>query len=447
MGVDESIEYNSQNIKTISLNNYCTTEVTWGETTRWNNELNRIINRSNMSDNENDERSKRIIGLFLGYSIYLGEGGFEGEGIGRFVIRLVDGLLSNDKRLIIVVMTSNQNYPIIDEAFRRYIPNYPSRLFIQTFSSVEWINKNIPVDAWIVPYIGMELALKLKKPIIVCLHDLVYMHFKDIYNSMPSFYDGFTSIATKMVNKATKVVFNSSFIRNNEGLKFLKLPKEKTRVIGLAAPQKEYSQINLYDEDAFRHKYGLYGKYIVYPSAIRAHKNHDRLIESFFKFKQENEGTENLYLVLTDDYKRKAKEKEIRAVLNRYKDINIKNSVIFLGRLPSNDVPQLYKYAIGTIIPSLFEGSCPFQILESLTMNTPVAMSKIEVVEEVISDTNKFITFDPYSTEDIKRAIGDLWEIDDLKIKLQKKAIENVIKRTWSDVAQEYQTLIDEIVE
>lgn len=437
---------NNHNKKKLRLNNNII-EIIWGETTECNNELSHITNRSNMSDDENDTKSKRIIGFFLGYSIYLGEGGFDGEGIGRFVIRLIDGLLSNDKEVTIVVMTSSENYSIIDKAFKRYIPNYPSRLLIRPFSNVEWVNKNIHVDVWVVPYIGMESALQLNKPIIVCLHDLVYMHFEDMYKCQSGFNNECTFIVNRLVNKATKVVFNSNFIRNNEGFKFLKLPYEKTQVIRLAAPKQEYNSIDLCNEDGFRNKYKLYNNYIVYPSVIRLHKNHDRLIEAFLKFKRTNKGAiSNLNLVLTDNYKNRPKEQEIKAVLNKCMNINIQNSVIFLGRLPSNDIPLLYKYALGTIIPTLFEGSCPFQILESLTMNTPVAMSKIKVVKEVITDVDKFITFNPYSIEEIERAIEDLWEINDLEIQEQKKAIEKVMKRTWSDVAREYQTLINQIV-
>jgi glycosyltransferase involved in cell wall biosynthesis len=437
LSIEKSIKIRGSSKQSFNKDIYYSSGIMWEETSNFLNELSR-----------QKWKSKRIIGFFLGYSMYLGIGGFEGEGIGRFVIRLIEGLLDNDKEALIIILTNNQNYHVIEDAFKKCISNFPNRLFIESFKSVDWINKNIPVDIWIVPYIGMELALWLKKPFIVCLHDLVYMHFEEMYKAMPNFYDEFTCIANKVAKKAVKVVFNSNFIRNNEGLKFLKLPKWKTHVIRLAPPKKEYETINLYDEKAFRDKYNLHNKYIVYPSVIRYHKNHDRLIEAFLKFRGTKEGYHSkLSLVLTDNYLNRPKQKEIMTVLNKCKDINLRNSIIFLGRLPSNDVPLLYKYAVGTIIPTLFEGSCPFQILESLTMNTPVAMSNIEVVKEIITDIDNLITFNPYSSEEIQKAIEDLWKADDLKLKEQKKATLDVMTRTWADVAQEYQTLIEEVIE
>ncbi|SKC69807.1 glycosyltransferase [Maledivibacter halophilus] len=436
MKIKESIKDHISCENHPNLNKFNITEVVWGQLSECKNQLISVADQSN-----------KTIGFFLGYSIYLGSGGFEGEGIGRFVVRLIEGLLENNKDVLIKIVVNNQNYPVIKEAFKGYILNYHRRLSIESFNDVESINRNVLVDIWIVPYVGMELALRLNKPFILCLHDLVYIHFEEIYKGNPYFYDEFTVIANKLANKAVKIIFNSYFVRDNEGIDFLKLPEEKTKVIRLAPPRKEYDSIRICDENDFRNKYKLHDSYIVYPSVIRFHKNHDRLIEGFLKFKGSDEGAvSNLNLVLTDNYKNRPKEKEIREILNKCKNMSIRNSVIFLGRLSWEDVPLLYKYAEGTIIPTFFEGSCPFQILESLIMDTPVAMSKIDVIEEVIPDLRSFITFDPYSLEEIEEAINQLCKAKRKDLKKQKKAVQQTLKRTWTDVAMEYYDLITEII-
>ncbi|MGG2016177.1 DUF4214 domain-containing protein [Bacillus sp. S10(2024)] len=405
---------------------------------------------SNTLISPNTEQPSQVpsvkIGFFLGYSVKVGKH-FDGEGIGRFIIRLTEGLLCHDENVTITVVTTKQNYIDINNGFKKTFLSFPNRLSIQKFETVDWVNENIDVDIWIVPYIGMDLALNLNKPFIACLHDLVYMHFKDIYTRQPDFYDKFTDNAKKVAKKAKKVVFNSIFTRNHEGLKFLKLPKEKTHVIRLAPPVEEYDVIDSYNEVLFRDKYNLYNNYIVYPSVIRLHKNHDRLIEAFLNFRQITESSSsNLSLVLTDHFRYGPKEKEIITLLNNSNNVNIRDSVIFLGRIEPNDIPLLYKYAIGTIVPTLFEGSCPFQLLESLIMDTPVAVSRIEVVEEVITDIEKFITFNPYSTDEIMLAIQKLWRHDNNLLEQQKSAIQHILKRNWSDIAQEYYTLMTELI-
>ncbi|WP_373460009.1 glycosyltransferase [Paenibacillus sp. V4I7] len=152
-------------------------------------------------------------------------------------------------------------------------------------------------------------------------------------------------------------------------------------------------------------------------------------------------------LVFTAPYLHSPKSAEISGILNGCNDIEARNSVIFLDRLPSSDLPSLYKYAIATIVPTLFEGSCPFPILESLAMDTSVAIGRIEVTEEVIAEMDAFITFDPYSVCEIEKAIHDLWMHKTTLLPRQKLAISNVLQRKWSEVAGEYYSLIHQIMD
>lgn len=386
------------------------------------------------------------IGFFFGYSGRIGKH-FDGEGIGRFSIRLVESLLHLDKNATVTVAIDALNYVNISDSFKNVSLSFPNRFSIKKFYNVQSVNATFPVDIWIVPYVGMDLALQLEKPMIVCLHDLVYMHFKELYDKMyPNFFAKFHIKVNQLVTKAKKVVFNSNFIRDHEGMKFLKLPPEKMHVIRLAPPSEEYKSISSLDENTFRQKYNLNNDYIFYPSVIRLHKNHDRLVESFFKFKQTHIGTaSNLCLVLTDHFHGRPKEEEIVRVLNNCENPYIRDSVVFLGRIPANDVPILYKHAIGTIVPTLFEGSCPFPLLESLIMDTPVAVSKLEIVEEIITDIEKLITFNPYSVNEMTLAIHHLWQHNNTLLTQQQIAIEHILKRNWANVAQEYYALLTEI--
>lgn len=100
----------------------------------------------------------------------------------------------------------------------------------------------------------------------------------------------------------------------------------------------------------------------------------------------------------------------------------------------------------GTVVPTLFEGRCPFPILESLIMGTPVAFSRIAVAMEVIGDPGPFITFDPYDVADMQRAIGELWESGQNTAIKQKKALSGFLLRSWRDVAREYYNVFDRII-
>ncbi|GAA4841648.1 hypothetical protein GCM10023310_19420 [Paenibacillus vulneris] len=385
------------------------------------------------------------VGIFMGYTQTIGKL-LDGEGIGRFSMRLIEGLLHHPDIIIHVAVREN-NYLDLERAYRKLKALYPGRVFVHKFPSMEWLNHHIPVDVWVVPYIGMELALELHKPFILCVHDLVYMHFRnEYYREQPVFCQSLDNIVYRMADKARKVVFNSNFTRDHEGMQFLKLPFHKMHVIRLAAPSEEYASFGITPELEFRLKYKLYGPYITFPSVVRLHKNHDRLIEAFLRYKQSPDGKRSqLRLVLTDQQHDRPLEGAMAAALQRCTDAEARSSVNFIGRLPSHDIPSLYKYAFGTIVPTLFEGSCPFPILESLVMDTPVATSRLEVINEVVSDHYALITFNPYDVAEMETAIRQLvWNRNPLVLR-QKQALQSMLNRKWTDVANEYYAVISAI--
>ncbi|PEA56124.1 glycosyl transferase [Bacillus pseudomycoides] len=407
------------------------------------NEFQKILIDANFINNlhiknreQNQNKSIKNIGIFLGLAYPTN---LEGEGIGRFSTRLAEGLFKYDPTIKIYVVTNDINLRSLRNLFSQLVLLYPERLIFYASNSMESINTELPVDVWIIPYIGLELAMYLDKPIILCLHDLVHLHFKDLYyqESTAEFCYRLDRFIHRLVDKASAIIFSSNFTRNHEGLQFLKLPIEKTHVVRLTAPVEEYTAYHIHDESSFRTKYKLYDDYIVYPSVIRPHKNHSLLIEAFMTFKQSlEEPPSNLKLVFTDHYRKRPIH--LPDVYLHCTNEQIKNSIVFLNRIPSDNVPSLYKYALGTIVPTFFEGSCPFPILESLILDTPVAASQIEVTSEVITNMTAFFSFNPYSVEEISKAIYELSKNGKQMLNQQKSALSTALNRRWADVAKEY---------
>ncbi|MFE5320249.1 DUF4214 domain-containing protein [Paenibacillus sp. NPDC056579] len=381
------------------------------------------------------------VGFYLGYPMRIS---LDGEGIGRFIARLLEGLLLHSEDVVIDVVCFEMNYSHLVETLGKFAAQFPNRLFIHAFQDIEWVNNHVHVDAWIIPYVGLESALQLQKPIILCLHDMVHLHFKEMYyDKNPQWCMEIERVASAMAGKAEAVLFQSEFTRNNEGLRFLQIPSHKTHVVRFAPPIEEYHAIGTYDESLFRQKYNLYDEYIVFPSVIRLHKNHERLIEAFLYFKASNRENRTR-LFLTDDYVHRPNSAEIAAILRRYPDLQ--GSIIFSqNRMPIYDVPSLYKYAKGTIVPTLFEGAIPFPILESLLMGTQVSVSKIGVTQEVVPDMEPFIPFDPYNVYEMSIAIYRLIYSHSSLAAIQASALSSSLQRTWSDVARDYYKVIKSI--
>lgn len=376
------------------------------------------------------------IGFFWMYRYRLQ---LEGEGIGRFCVRLAEGLLRQAGDVKITVLTNPDNGDDLARLFSTIRNDFPERLQVLAANNLQWVNDNIDVNIWIVPYVGLLWAQYLAKPYVVCIHDLYYIHFPKEQDSDVAILD---NSVKQLTARAAGAVFNSNYMRLIDGVSYLRLPEVKTHTIPLGPPIEEYAAFGLRDEESFRNEYVLHNDYIVFPSAIRHYKNHYRLIAAYINFRQTEEGkNSNISLVLTDNLERYDRPKAIRELALRC-DAETRRNVYFVGRMPAQDVPSLYRYSIGTIVPTLFEGSCPFPILESLMMERPVAFSRLEVVREVISDWDEFITFDPYSEGDIQKAIAQLCCADQSLIIRQRAAARAALARSWKDVAIDYYALL-----
>ena len=361
----------------------------------------------------------------------------DGEGIGRYCVRLVQGLLYKREDVKVSIVTNPGNLDDLVRVFSIARAAFSDRLEIVGADNLSWVNGHVVVDMWIVPYIGLIDAQYLEKPYVVCVHDLYWIHFPELRKQpQVAFLD---TTAKQLVAAAAAAVFNSDYIRRCDGIDYLGLAPAKTCVIPPAPPAEEYHVFGLRDEGDFRRTYGLPDEYIVYPSVIRPTKNHYRLVKAFFSFKQTEEGRRSpLSLVMTDRPGRPDSHGEIAAMEAQCREAGI----YFLDRIPSADVPSLYRYSRGAIVPTLFEGNCPFPIFEALLMERPVAFSRIEVAKERIANLAEFITFDPYSLEDIQHAIRELCLADEGLAARQKAAIGDALNRTWLDVAADYYTLM-----
>jgi glycosyltransferase involved in cell wall biosynthesis len=330
----------------------------------------------------------------------------------------------------------------VEKLFARIVEHFPDRVVFHCANEPEWINNNVAADLWIVPWIGLGAAQHLAKPFVVCLHDLAYIHVPALAATGKQ-TDG---AARVLAHKAAAVICNCSYICTWDALCYLRIPPTKIHVIRPAAPIEEYAGMTLRGEREFRRYYGLDKSYFVFPSIVRPHKNHIRLIDAFFRFAQRR-GADDLgpYLVFTDHVARLCWNNALRELGDRYES-DIVNRVKCLGRLPARDIPALYKYAAGTVVPTLFEGNFPFPVLESLTMETPVAFSRIPMAMEAIDNPGDFIIFDPYDVADIERAIGELWECKTGLAAKQRAALGGLLERTWQDVAREYYGVIDRVL-
>lgn len=209
------------------------------------------------------------------------------------------------------------------------------------------------------------------------------------------------SLFPKIDQKKITVIYEAA---ENKYDKFLKLPK------------------NIQDKkkESIKKQYGL-DKFVLVQGTREPRKNLVRLIEAFNIFKQKNPNNKT-ELAITGKY-------------GWGKDINhLKNpSIKILGFIPEKNMVALHASAICLAYPSLYEGF-GLPLLKSLKVGTPVISSNISSMPEIVE--NAGILVDPYSVEEIEKAIEKIIKSSFLRKNLSKKGIVQAKKFNWTKTAK-----------
>jgi glycosyltransferase involved in cell wall biosynthesis len=110
-----------------------------------------------------------------------------------------------------------------------------------------------------------------------------------------------------------------------------------------------------------------------------------------------------------------------------------KNRVIFTGRLSNQDKISFLKHAKLFVFPSLYEGF-GIPILEAFTLQTPQAVSRIPVFEEIFGFSDAM--FDPKSPADIANVIEKICKDQSLQDKIVSHGRKKLAEFTWEKTAR-----------
>jgi glycosyltransferase involved in cell wall biosynthesis len=125
------------------------------------------------------------------------------------------------------------------------------------------------------------------------------------------------------------------------------------------------------------------------------------------------------------------------------RELNIADSVIFMGRVPAEQMPQLYRDNDIFVMSSAHEGMSN-AMLEAMASGLPIITTRCEGVEELIED-NGFVVESP-EAESIAQAIEELLEHQEAYERMSIAARRRAQKFSWSSVAHQYLQLYDKLL-
>lgn len=259
-------------------------------------------------------------------------------------------------------------------------------------------------------------------PFILTVHDLDTFVPSGRHSSMTCGYHNFL---LRILTRRAAIILTISEFTKREILKYLSVPDEKIMVVhdGLHHHFRESERFS--SNDDFRRE--TTGKYLLYAGGLGMRKNLRRMVDAFARARQATGS--DARLVITGEMA------EVGLALKEYIERSGYSGFIdLIGYVPDEELPALYRGAIASIYPSLYEGF-GLPVIESMACATPVITSRDSAMEEVAD--GRAVLVDPLDVSGMAAAIGALLTDSELAAAIGRRGPERARQFSWEKAARQ----------
>lgn len=191
---------------------------------------------------------------------------------------------------------------------------------------------------------------------------------------------------------------------------------------------------NLPDKNIFKKKYNINGKMILNVSRLAKIKGHNLLIEAFSKVVKDFPNS--MLVIIGEDWG------ELENLKRLVKNLGLNDQVILTEKIPEKDLLGAYSSADIFVLSSIEE---PFGIvlLEAMACGIPIVSTNRGGPPEVIGECGLLVEPTPV---DIYAGIRKLLRDDNLSVKFIECGKKNVLKFTWSAIAEKNIKVYEEVL-
>ncbi|MBR5914957.1 MAG: glycosyltransferase family 4 protein [Spirochaetia bacterium] len=265
---------------------------------------------------------------------------------------------------------------------------------------------------------------------MVTIHDLKYVLHPEFMGSrgkLKSIY--LKNLMRHAAKHCEKLITVSESTRNDLLKVFPHISKlaERTEVVYEAATvsMKE-------NPDIFK-KFKLDKPYFLYLGELRPHKNVERVIQAFMRFKaQAAPGSDIRLIVAGKPHKSFVMPADAR-----------RDDIIFAGYVKDDDAYTLYSNALAFCLPSLYEGF-GLPILEAMKCGCPVITSDCSSTAEVAGSAGVLV--DPLNVTQIADAMKRIYSDESFRKELVEKGYAREKEFSWGTAAEKTLEIYREIL-
>lgn len=266
-------------------------------------------------------------------------------------------------------------------------------------------------------------------PTVYNPHDLQHIHYPQFFKAWDiAWRDVFYRTASRLSHA---IIVNSQWIKDDV-VKQFGLAPDKVQVVPEAAPTSFMSTITDADRARTLQRYGLTGKFLLYPNNTWPHKNHARLLEALAYLRDER----GIVAPLVSTGARH--EPSWARLSARVDELGLSDQVKFLGFVSETELRALYQAARCVVVASLFEANS-LPIFEAWAEGTPVASSNVTALPEQVGDAG--LLFDPNDPQSMGDALARILTDDALCADLIAKGKRRLADFDWARTAAAYRAV------
>lgn len=268
-------------------------------------------------------------------------------------------------------------------------------------------------------------------PSIVTVHDLSWRIFPHFFTTKDRAWHQAVRPGKTLSDARAVIVPSESTKRDLVSV--LGIDGKKIQVIPHGIDHEIFRPKILAQDHGIRSQYKLPKKYILFMGTIEPRKNIHALLDAF---EQVRATDLELKLVLAGGPGWKSAD-----ILERIKQTN---GVQYLGYVPAEHRPALYRGAEVFVFPSIYEGF-GLPVLEAMACGTPVITSHTSSLPEITEDAA--ILINPHNANDISAALNQLLGSEKLRTKLSELGLTRAANFDWTKTAQSTLKMFQSTVE
>ncbi len=273
-------------------------------------------------------------------------------------------------------------------------------------------------------------------PVVVSVHDVSFLEHPEYFKRDRAWQLQWT--VRRTVRRAARVLTGSEFSRNAILKVYGDLEEDKVVVVPNAAA-KEFRPIARETAAAtVRERFGIRTPFVLSVGDLQPRKNQVGLIKAFARLvRAYPQLKHNLVLVGKETW-------FADRVREAAKESGVGERIQFFGFVSDSDLLEFYNACEVFVFPSFYEGF-GLPALEAMACGRAVICSNTSALPEVVDGAA--ILFDPYTTDEIVRAIADLLLDPELRARMERLGLQRAAHFSWQKTAERTLAVFREVVE